>query len=271
MYSNKRFPFDVNNPIGYLIAVFLEYTTLAYFFFINACTLGLVNGAYWFATSTTEEIQYILHLINKKASTNEKQSNELKILFAEFIDVHAAIKQLSKFDWKKLFGNIKSLSILKAYFQSGKWFFSHISTHVYVTIHMEPFSNFERYVNYSREISWVYTLTDQNEQIFLDFIFRLQFQHDNVTPLSVLFLDGISALALVFVACELGQRMTDSFDRVHFTLNQFEWYSFPIEIKRMLPMIIEIAHHPVSLECFGSITCCREVFKNVGIDQTTII
>lgn len=81
-----------------MIAVFLEYTTLAYFFFINACTLGLVNGAYWFAASTTEEIQYILHLINKKASTNEKQSHELKILFAEFIDVHAAIKQLSKFN-----------------------------------------------------------------------------------------------------------------------------------------------------------------------------
>lgn len=76
-------------------------------------------------------------------------------------------------------------------------------------------------------------------------------------------MDGIFALATVFAACELGQRITDAFDEVNFTFVQFDWYLFPTEIKRMLPVIIANAQQPYEMECFGSITCSRDVFKNV--------
>lgn len=40
-----------------------------------------------------------------------------------------------------------------------------------------------------------------------------------------------------------------------------------IEIKRTLQIVIPSAQKSVLLECFGSITCNREIFKSVGIES----
>lgn len=80
-------------------------------------------------------------------------------------------------------------------------------------------------------------------------------------------LNGTFGLILVFIACELGQRISGTFDGIDVTISQFDWYLFPIEMKRMLPMIITSVQRPVSLECFGEIVCTREVFKNVSNDR----
>lgn len=78
--------------------------------------------------------------------------------------------------------------------------------------------------------------------------------------------DASFAFATVFMICELGQRMIDAFDNnVYFEMSRFDWYLFPIEIKRILPTIILMAQKPVSLECFGGILCTREVFKSVSL------
>lgn len=93
---HKRLPFDWTNPIGYLIAVTIEYIILGYEYLINACNIGLGIGAYWIAISTTKEIQRILRSIKYKIHAKNNQSNdELKNLFSEFIEVHAVTKQLS--------------------------------------------------------------------------------------------------------------------------------------------------------------------------------
>lgn len=65
----------------------------------------------------------------------------------------------------------------------------------------------------------------------------------------------------------LGQNLADAFDEIQFTIKQLDWLLLPIELKRMLPMIIAVAHRPVTVECFGSITCTRDVFKNVSTAQ----
>lgn len=80
-------------------------------------------------------------------------------------------------------------------------------------------------------------------------------------------LNGVIALTAVFIACELSQRMNDAFDGIDATIAQFDWYLFPIKIQRTLPMIIANAQQPVTLECFGSIVCSRQVFGKVGIKQ----
>lgn len=90
-----RFPFDTNNPIGYLTAVILEYVLIGYQYFVAACTLSLGIGAYWIAISTTEEIRRILGSIKRDAEPNENSPNELKQMFAEYIHAHATIEQLS--------------------------------------------------------------------------------------------------------------------------------------------------------------------------------
>lgn len=68
---------------------------LCYSYFLIACTLALGIGAFWFIVSTTKEIKHILHSINDTAKAKKKQSDKVKILFAEYVNTHAVIKQLS--------------------------------------------------------------------------------------------------------------------------------------------------------------------------------
>lgn len=82
-----------------MIAVILEYITFGYEYFIIACTLALGIEGYWIIISATKEIQSILSSINDKSKENGNQTNdELKVLYSEYIDAHAAIKQLSKLE-----------------------------------------------------------------------------------------------------------------------------------------------------------------------------
>lgn len=87
--------------------------------------------------------------------------------------------------------------------------------------------------------------------------------------LLLLILSGVFALALVFISCELGHRINEAFDAVNVYIEQLDWYAFPVEIQRMLPMIIANVQQPVPLDCFGSITCTRAVFKDVGIQHAS--
>lgn len=90
--------------------------------------------------------------------------------------------------------------------------------------------------------------------------------HGNVMILLLPVFNGIIGLGTAFISCELGQRMADAFNQINSSIDESDWYLFPIEIKRMLPMVIAIVQQPVLMECFGSIKCTREVFKNVSTD-----
>lgn len=97
--------------------------------------------------------------------------------------------------------------------------------------------------------------------------YRSQLHHGNIMALVLPVINGIFGLATVFIACEFGQRMADAFDEFNCAIRQFDWYLLSIEMQRMLPMIIVIVQKPVSMGCFGSIICGREVFKNVSINE----
>lgn len=108
----KRFPFDWHNPIGYLIAVTVEYVIFGYECFIIACVLSFGIGAIWLIISVTKEIRHTLHSINDVGQENKIKSNELKRLFSEYFHTYAAIKQLSileilkQLEWIDLFWNV---------------------------------------------------------------------------------------------------------------------------------------------------------------------
>ena len=67
----------------------------------------------------------------------------------------------------------------------------------------------------------------------------------------------------VILTCELGQRVSNAFYELSIRIDQFGWYLFPMEIKRILPMITVVAQEPVTFECFGSIALSRDTFKRV--------
>lgn len=90
-----RFPFESNNPIGFLIAFIIEYIILGYEYFVVACILALGTGAFLFAISTTKDFQRSTPVINTKTKRKGNQLNELNTFFSEFIYSLGAVKQLS--------------------------------------------------------------------------------------------------------------------------------------------------------------------------------
>lgn len=70
-------------------------------------------------------------------------------------------------------------------------------------------------------------------------------------------------LCILFCICDLFQRITDAYNGINDVMIQFDWYRFPIQINRMLPIILMANQRPVNFECFGSISCNRETFGRV--------
>lgn len=73
------------------------------------------------------------------------------------------------------------------------------------------------------------------------------------------------SMGLSFLACELGQRITNAFDDIDDVLRiELNWYSLPNKVRKMLPIILINTQEVVALHCFGSILCSRESFSNVS-------
>lgn len=75
---------------------------------------------------------------------------------------------------------------------------------------------------------------------------------------------GFWAIILVFTTCECGQQFCDAFGNLNYSLGQLGWYFLPIEIQRLLPMIIINSQQPMLVKCYGNISCERDTFKKVN-------
>lgn len=72
------------------------------------------------------------------------------------------------------------------------------------------------------------------------------------------------SFGLVLLACELSQRVTLAFDEISDITDQLDWYLFPNELQRILPIFLIGVQEPVNFYCFASITCSRATFKSVS-------
>lgn len=77
-------------------------------------------------------------------------------------------------------------------------------------------------------------------------------------------LEDSYAFGILFIGCELGQRVSLAFEECREMVNQFEWYLFPAEIQRMLPLILHFTQQPFNITCYGSTNCDRGTFKAVS-------
>lgn len=71
------------------------------------------------------------------------------------------------------------------------------------------------------------------------------------------------AFGPIFLLCELGERLTDRFNQIENEIFQCNWYTYPMDIQRMLPIIISETQALFVLSGLGNIQCSREAFKNV--------
>lgn len=72
------------------------------------------------------------------------------------------------------------------------------------------------------------------------------------------------AFGFVGVYCELCERVRHGFEEISYAIYDLEWYTYPSEVRRLLPIIVQHAQQPVELVAFGNIPCTRNTFKNVS-------
>lgn len=65
----------------------------------------------------------------------------------------------------------------------------------------------------------------------------------------------------------MGQRLSIAYNEIDNKINQLDWYLLPMEVQRMLPMLMINTQQPYKIVCFGSILCERETFKIVSASQ----
>lgn len=90
----QRLPFEWTNPIGYLLAILIQFIML---FFLNvylACFLMLAFGYFLFALSIAKDMINELHSINKRTKMKKPKAQILKQL-NDLISMHADVKGLS--------------------------------------------------------------------------------------------------------------------------------------------------------------------------------
>lgn len=79
-------------------------------------------------------------------------------------------------------------------------------------------------------------------------------------------------LFLLFIACELGERVSNEFEELDDAISSFNWYKFPQNTCRILPLIQMCTQQPVQIKVFGKkISCTREIFQKVSTNQSNQI
>lgn len=91
------------------------------------------------------------------------------------------------------------------------------------------------------------------------------FQEQSANPLELVkpACSAFWSFALIFLICEFGQMVTDHFDELTNAINDYDWTSFPDEIQKILPVIIQNTQREVVIETFKNTSCSRESFKIV--------
>lgn len=71
------------------------------------------------------------------------------------------------------------------------------------------------------------------------------------------------AFGIVFIVCEISERIINAFTEISNVINQFDSYRFQIKMQRMMPTIVMITQNEIAIEYFGSLSCSRKAFKKV--------
>lgn len=67
-----------------------------------------------------------------------------------------------------------------------------------------------------------------------------------------------------FFFCDCGERVSNEFDKINNEIWQNDWYTYPIAVQRMLPIVIAGSQQKVAVHGFGNLALTRESFKTVN-------
>lgn len=80
-----------------------------------------------------------------------------------------------------------------------------------------------------------------------------------ITPFCIL----TWSFAIIACICECGERVAEQFFDFNDKLNQCKWYSFPLDVQRILLIFMGDAQQPTFIRGYANILCTRNSFKEV--------
>lgn len=96
--------------------------------------------------------------------------------------------------------------------------------------------------------------------------FLSEFQSEETSNLFKLigpFSELLWSFGLVWIFCNLCEKLTTAFEEVCGAFDLLDWYFYPPKMTKILPVMIMNAQRRVVVECFGKISCSLETFKAV--------
>lgn len=264
-----RFPFDWKNPLGFAIAIGVQHKTFTYLVYIGACVLALGFGCYSYLMAMAECIKQNLCAIRRNIRKS-RQKKHLWEQLKEFIEFHSRAKQLRMNCCIKQI-NLYQIKITMLFnwtprmVQDFSDVFQHFVLIVFVWSLIEICSAMLQLqtVWFSciefRRVSFVSIRLPK----FVDPAFQIH-NDDNMVLVLLISLQTAYAFGIMYIASELSQRISLAFEDCTKIINQFKWYAYPVDVQRILPIIMSYAQQPVEIQCFGSWTCGRENFKYVS-------
>lgn len=152
----RRFPFDWRNPVGFAVAMLMQYIMFMYGARIGCCVFCLAIRSYLYGIALSRVIKGNLFAINRSTQAEAEQSQTFKQL-VKFLDLHSSAQQLGGKTKSTLSTEtIHSFSVLQlCLFQSDQQFFGHNKTFCDDSVCMEFDHNLRSNANGSNRISWV--------------------------------------------------------------------------------------------------------------------
>lgn len=280
-YLHWRFPFDTKKPIGYVIAVILQYISSRFGLMFAATLIGFGIGTYLFTLTLVNDVKCCLKTVHKSAKTKDRRVTLMH--FSNFFQFYSDARQLNKFQvinecWIQISNNCCFVFV---FFRLNHDFMKVFKPILLVNFTMGLISICCTMLIIEMElVQFIFLWTadiwldlSQNLTINSKILFCFhQFQSKpemDLVPLVLAFVDTFNYYSIVFVVCEICQQMSNAFEEIHKRFAQFDWYSFPNEIKQMLPKILIMLQRPVEFKCFGSFSSSRKSFKKASACSNT--
>lgn len=77
------------------------------------------------------------------------------------------------------------------------------------------------------------------------------------------FICMICSLAAILIVCEFGHQLTSQFNRFDERLCHSKWYLLPMDLQKMLVIVMTNTQQPAYLHSYGNIELTRNSFKEV--------
>lgn len=98
----------------------------------------------------------------------------------------------------------------------------------------------------------------------MDYLCITQTGHTlNLADFTVSLAVALFSIIMIFASCSVGEMVTSRFDLFDVEFNQCKWYLYPMEIKRILVMILLNNQQPVIIKGYANTVCRREAFERV--------